>query len=476
VIFRDESAIVAEKEVARRLPRSLDIPVEDKARGFFISHYVTGSSRAFDYIPPFLEPSKVDAHVYASISAVSLAHFSNKEHSPKVLHLARQKYVSALNKTNTALASPESAARDETLLSVLLLDLFEKITRTTPRYFPGWTSHVTGAIALAKLRGTKQFLTPIGIRMFVQLTSTILISCVQQDTSPPAELISLRDQAAKYLNVQDPKWRYSALVIQFIRLRRAMKDGALSSTDLIYAAKKIDEDFQSILDTMPPGWKFDRVHIPDHSDDVFDNYFDIYPDHRITHIWNNIRLSRIQINENIRQQCVQGLESKVLDTFASDYAAEIDRCQQNMVALSHDIAASIPQYTRVRYLSNVSNEFRLPSSEISQSVNEFPTFNDSASHSWASPRFYYYPTIPDRDQHYTPFEAARCYSLIFAIYIAARCVFTTASLRTWLIGRLRFLSTMNIKEAKMAAEVLERNENVNPWTVYAMLGSYSFTA
>ena len=35
---------------------------------------------------------------------------------------------------------------------------------------------------------------------------------------------------------------------------------------------------------------------------------------------------------------------------------------------------------------------------------------------------------------------------------------------------------MGIKEAYMVAAILGRREEINPWSVYAMIGSYSFSA
>jgi hypothetical protein len=35
---------------------------------------------------------------------------------------------------------------------------------------------------------------------------------------------------------------------------------------------------------------------------------------------------------------------------------------------------------------------------------------------------------------------------------------------------------MGIKEAYLVAGILERREIINPWSVYGMIGSYSFSA
>jgi hypothetical protein len=60
-------------------------------------------------------------------------------------------------------------ARDSTLLAVLLLDLFEKITaRHNHRPLADLTEHIDGATRLMVLRGSMQFCSEAGTRMFNQ--------------------------------------------------------------------------------------------------------------------------------------------------------------------------------------------------------------------------------------------------------------------------------------------------------------------
>lgn len=416
----------------------------------------------------------IENHLAASFKAVSLANYFNKTNSPDILQKARQSYATALRSINAALESCDQATKDSTMLAVLMLDLFEKITTTTPRSFEALTRHINGALTLAKLRGTRQFDGPIGTRMFLQLSSIVLISCVQRDLQPPPDLLELRAIASQYLDAKDPKWQYSTSVMQFISLRISIKNGSLPLPAIIESAKAIDEKFQTILDNMPPLWSYETIKSPDitDSDDIYEDYFHVFPDHRVTHIWNNIHLSRILIYETIRAQL-----HKASNATLPENSSEIQRSEEIIASLSTDICATVPQYTRVRRV-NKDDPFSLDGIRAvrSECISNFPTFDDSTSHSSANPRFFYYPVSKSCSQLYTPFEAARCYSLTFALYIAARSTASPERLRKWIVGRLRFFSSvMGMAEAQMIADVLEGSRDVNPWTVYAMLGSYSFS-
>jgi hypothetical protein len=182
--FRDESKAVVQKAIQKRqgakcFPKSIAFSVEDRARGFFFSHYVLGKTKAFDYIQSF--PQETEPGLRASLAAVSLAHFSTKANSPEVLNMARVNYISALRLTNEALQTRDLATKDSTLLSVLLLDLFEKITKRSQQSFESLTKHANGALARLKLRGTNQFNNHVGLRLFLQLSSTVLIACIQRE-------------------------------------------------------------------------------------------------------------------------------------------------------------------------------------------------------------------------------------------------------------------------------------------------------
>lgn len=171
-MFRDESNAVVQKvarrQTAKNFPRPIAFSIEDRAKGFFFSHYILRKTKAFDYIQSF--PPETDSRLCASLAAVSLAHFSIKANSAKALEMARLKYVSALRLTNEALQTRAQATKDATFLSILLLDLFEKVTRRTPQSVESWTKHISGALAIAKLRGAEQFDNLVGLRMFLQLS------------------------------------------------------------------------------------------------------------------------------------------------------------------------------------------------------------------------------------------------------------------------------------------------------------------
>lgn len=177
--IRNETEFVRKKALLRHgeaiEPHSLAPSLELQARDAFFAFHVTKVSRSWDFLEQFNDPIRSPEHLALSIDAVSLAYLSHQVSSDVALLIATEKYVLALRMTNKALQSPELATKDTTLLAALLLDLFEKITNIT-HGSGSWMGHVTGALALVKLRGLEKFQDPSALRVLMRLSNNLIIS------------------------------------------------------------------------------------------------------------------------------------------------------------------------------------------------------------------------------------------------------------------------------------------------------------
>lgn len=400
------------------------------------------------------------------------------------MKMARLKYICALRLTNEALQTGELATKDATFLSILLLDLFEKITKRTPETFESWTKHIHGALAIARLRGVEQFNNPVGLRMFMQLSSTVLIACVQRDVPLPADFLALYVEWKKYLNLTEPKARLSQCIIRFIDLRVAIKNRSLLSSEVVYIAKDVDTDFDLIAKTMPPDFQYSIIPFPSNSDEVFGNHFLFYPHRRVTHLSNLLRIMRVLLNEIITQNCLEILETEDSRVVIEEYQAEITHSSSVIASMATEICASVPQYTLLPRFSPFQSTsepdldptyFRLSNNLTTTSSNPGhvtpPTSMASTFSISSTPKPCFWSEL------HNPFQTSRCYSLIYPLYVAAQSLASPEPLRRWVINRLYVMSTdMGIREASLVAGILERREKRNPWIVYAMIGSYSFSA
>ena len=309
------------------------------------------------------------------------------------------------------------------------------MTNHVPKSTGAWTSHVNGAFTLILMRDRDQFQRPVGIKMLIRLCTNLLISCVASDQPIPPELVVLRAAVAGSMDSNDPKWRLMGLMVRFVELRQAEKSKFTSDHFVLDLAQSLDKEFLALVDSMPPSWQYESVSVSveevDRTERIYGDHFDIYRDIHVTQTWNVLRLTRIMISEIIRDQS-QG----VLDP--------ADGPDTLIATLAAEICASVPQFTD-------------PSARTSDSLQA------------------YHETQKEMIRH--P-QSLACYTVLFSLFVAAQSTHSSApTLTKWVIEQLKYMSNdLGVRNAELVAGILENGKEVEPWSVYAMLGSYAFVA
>lgn len=364
----------------------------------------------------------------ASVDAASLAFFSFQHNSIKARHLARKQYLLALPQVNAALQSAAEVSSDSTLLAVLLLDLFEKFLGES-RSTTAWMSHVHGALALIKLRGRSQLRKYIGLRLSARLSMNLLISCVAGSTRVPAALLDLRSDLEDFLDKNDPKWQVTGLVIKYASHDSDIRRGCHWKPDTINSMLALDEEFRKLANNMPTSWFFRTVLLEEPSRRALELHFHVYRDHAITQTWNVLRIMRILLHDMMRKHRLKFLDDDKINTDSEQPYAAVETVN----LLAKEICASVYQFTQL---------------------------HDESYH-----------------LQYSAAERARCYTLIFPLYVAAIYASASTGIKPWVVRQLCFLSdTTGIRQARTVVEVLGKGDNPEPWSIYTMLGSYAFAA
>ena len=425
--------------------QSLPLSIDLQARDAFFAYYVTSTSKTFNFLARFYHPTDSSDYLTLAIEAVSLAFLWHQVYSDAALASARERYIRALHLTNKALKSPKEVAKDTTLLAALLLDLFEKITDSEPQTNKSWRSHMDGALALVNLRGLERFKDPSEFRVLVRLSTNYLISCVASGSAVPEDLIAIRAYAGKHLNVQDPKWRLSDLMVLYANLRSSSQKGILSYDECIAVSVELDRKLKVLDLDMPPSWQYSTTFLSQKSERVFDLHFDSYPDRNVTQARNVLRLVRILLNESLIELYLPLNEDEKNVSF-------LNMAHKNIEKLAGEICASVTQYVDCDGAART----RL-------SASEKPEDSDRG--------------IDETSHPHTPNHKMDCYTLIFPLYVAGRSKAAANSVRPWVIRQLYYVSNhFYIRNAELVAQILEMGTDVSPWEVYAMLGSYALAA
>jgi hypothetical protein len=423
-------------------PQSLAFSVDLQARDAFFAYYVTSTSKSWDFLKQYYHPTDSPDHLTLAIEAVSLAYLYHQVYSQAALATARQRYISALRLINKALNSSKEAAKDTTLLASLLLDLFEKITDSEPRNSKSWRIHIDGSLALVNLRGLERFQGPDELRVLVRLSTNYLISCVASASPVPDELIAIRTYAGKHLNVQDPKWRLSDLMVLYANLLSDIRRGILSDNECIERRMDLDLRMRALDLDMPPSWQCSTTFLDAKSERAFELHFDSYAHRNVSQARNVLRLVRILLNEAL-------IELYPASTTQEKNLASIQMAHHNIETLVADICASVPQYVDC---DGAARE-KLQALEMLEVSGRGPGHPHNPNH------------------------LLDCYTLIFPLYIAGRSKAAPDNVKPWVIKQLRYMGEhFCVRNAEIVAKILEAQTEVDPWKVYAMLGSYAFAA
>ncbi|KAK6594767.1 hypothetical protein H4I96_10498 [Botrytis cinerea] len=444
-------------------PRAVLAPsIVEQGTSYFISNFVAGVSGPshghFNYLKDLCRNGGLDEALSTSMTAVGLAGLANRTKSPQLLGEARHEYMVALRRVNGALRSPSDAVKDSTLLSIMVLAVFETVTCTNRLSLKAWTEHINGASTLIKLRGPSQFKTRREIPM-------------------PQEIMALRAAVYKQLDLRDPAFRMLAILDKFTYFRSDLRTGKLGDSEqVIAAALTLDEELQQTFANVPPGWEVEAVQAGENEapEIVFKGSYDIYYDYWITQIWNSMRNSRIMLNEVIRQHILQGFDAIPPRFTSMSYMAQYQLSTDTIIQMRDGILRSIPQC--LGYVNRKPSTWTSPPSH-STPPSRTPSPLNNLPPSTPNPVRNLFSTLyPDvlipgppsnpAETDLTPpsfsFPAAGAYFLVWPLYIAAVSRVTSPEDRTFACTALRRLtSDMGIAQGAALAHFIETSPRMH---------------
>lgn len=450
LIFRDQTQGIKAKAAVSRLllrnndfarqmslatdpgtVRDLQIAWDVLARHDFFANYVMGLSKSYDTLITLYVKADPGGHLAASVDAACLALLAIRQLVPAktVMQMASERYVAALRLVNQALTRPSSARADETLQSILLLDLYEKLTHRNSSSTVSWMRHMNGAIALLRIRGSRNLQTCIGRRLARRLFITLVISCAIAGIRVPRELDQLKWGLDRYYQKDnDPQWSVTTLNIQAFDFLADIRNRRLScGHDIIARATRLDRMFLALEDSLPLSWYPKRLFVGEDSVQrqfTLGGHYDIYESVFCTQVRNVIRISRLHLHLVIERQALSQEITNL--TIAAESRKMVE-------SFAGKICASATQY-----------------------VVPFATVENA---------------IP-----FSPSQQLRCHALLSPLYLAAYAS-KDFELRAWALNLFRYMSDVGgLGMAQKTADVLMQCPNESFWNVYAMLGGYAIAA
>ncbi|KAF3398833.1 hypothetical protein DPV78_007007 [Talaromyces pinophilus] len=411
--FSEPATQCGEEELVS--PRSLSLPIDDQAVCFFFLNYVLMDTASdcghFEYLPAMYGATPADAALPAAIAAVGVAGMANLGKDPELFAEANTRYLAAIKLTQAALTDAFLRTQSQTLVSVLLLAMYETVTCCSPQSMRIWSSHIAGATALISQFAQQQMRNGIGLRILSDVRTQAIIRSLQRHEDVPTEIqrCSTETQALQSAG-QAHQYRLHQLAMGLCTLRAAVKSGTITDTRLIVCEAWA-------LDGKLADWL--RGLVADHGYMVTDLSSKVgkqvtvdrvhkTPDVHTTSVLNNCRTLRILANELILDTLNQATDH-------CDYSSQRLVSQFLLQVLTSEICASV-------------------SSLISGSDLRQPGLGAVGSF------------------------------LLWPLYTMAAVPWTSLTCRDWVINQLHVIGTdMGIQQAVSLAEALRIKGEVTVW-------------
>ncbi|KAF2111274.1 hypothetical protein BDV96DRAFT_582818 [Lophiotrema nucula] len=197
--------------------------IDDEATNHFFAHYnekffapEVQRNGGFDYIQPvYQQDLATGGPVPDIVKAAGLAGLGNVSGSQELIDAARQKQNGVIRKLQHQLQNPRTISSDSTILTCILLGVFENIICDSPQSAQHMSYHLNGAAELAKLRGARQFNHDIGLGIYSRMRGFMLAHCLQtREPLPPFILNYIEDSEISRRDFEPGFYRLLARLCQ----------------------------------------------------------------------------------------------------------------------------------------------------------------------------------------------------------------------------------------------------------------------
>jgi hypothetical protein len=321
-------------------------PLVDQGMSFFMANYAVGIDQ------PSITSTEYNRHlstdgfhplVATTMTALGLAGVANVYMDPELKREATRWYLKSIKMANAAIASPQEARSDTTLVAINLLTMFEATANEDS--FSGWSNHVDGASLLIKLRGTDQVHTAAKRRLYLHTVGLLTINCMGKGISMPKYIHKINKELLEHLNTSDPRTAFFFLHLQTADLRaHILNHTPVDLVEIIDEATRLDAEAACIFDDAGVEWSFDTVPCFGNIPGVFGHYYHVYHTHSAAQTWNWVRYNRIYFNDIIRNCILAGFATSPPPLVGPKYATLLGSSTQTLQHLQAEIIASMPQF------------------------------------------------------------------------------------------------------------------------------------
>ena len=462
---------------------SIEPTLDERATCYFVFNYLIGiqspSRGVLDNLLLLYQTNSIDDNLLAAVKAVSYASYAHHMQSTELSDVSRYQYTKSVKMTNHALQSNADAVKDSTLMSVMILGMYEILTGNTQRSLEAWMEHIRGSAALIKLRGEDQLKTPQGRRLLIQAAIGILTSCVQLNMAVPKQVENMIRRISDYLDSDDDfvkiAFHIHLAMIDVNQFRAAIDKGKITDyNDMLSQALELDTRLNSIADNPPLEFRYYALRTPPNSNIAFRDTYYVYFDLLTANLWNSVRVFRILVHEQIRNTLLEGFAAKPPKFKLPEHTMQYQRSTDTCYELGAQILYSVPQHLGYINHSAIWSALNRSTPDsfgmtASPEVNNFGLQSPAMEYSPPSEINGFSPkaATPSSTHELVKVSDVRAsggYNLMWPLWLAGAMDVATEDMRSYAIKSMRRIGQeLGIRQAFMLAEVIESKGDVDAW-------------
>ena len=424
--------------------------LEELAFGYFFSKYVVSASTHCDKY----DLDGGNGCLVSSIRALGTAGATRTSQGPSWSSEAQKQYLIAIQRTNEALRSPEYVKRDSTLLAINILGIFETTTGVQ-RTIDAWRGHVHGAAALLQLRGSEQFDSQTGCRLYMQTCSNLTTSCMQQRMPIPEYIWEIQKQFNKLtpnpaeiplLRSHVVSLRLTDLLAQLLpdKMLRTVSDGP----SVLIEALSLYQELESILTEAPSEWRPRKISA--RGPMFFADYFYTFDKFLVCQIWCAIACYKIML-------CDIMVKTVTICEGSPDFylaLGELELVHQHAASVRQsqlDIIAAVPQHLGVPLC--LSSAFESPKVAAKDRL-----WTNFGSHVHTP-----FPSARTRSEDLPHVRLSGGYLIQWSLFVVANADVRHGTIRSWVHNVLTMIGqAMGVQQALILAnKLVELDQNPN---------------
>ena len=344
-----------------QIPPQVPDTADSRALCYFFTQYIQVAPQEekcksyVDHLVPLYLDSKMSMRLYHATSAVSMLTLAQRMDREKNSYVesSRVKYGKAVSLLREAVADPSESRTDDTLMTALILGLYDSIAANADAPF-AWRSHVDGAFAMVNLRTHETLTSPLSQKLYWAVKSHSAISHVMRCEPMDPFLDWTQIWKTKFEHAKLENYAYiitlAALRLPALRhaathilSKRMTPETALDVLRLLGNVKVLDAELACWPYTVPAPWRPTLVGWK-HGELLDVRESDCYPgpvwgyyNWWIANVWNMYRALRCYC-QGLVQSCVERLLPPDIIGEVAEYIVAV-RIQQRMV---DEICASVP--------------------------------------------------------------------------------------------------------------------------------------